>query len=114
MKVEKVYQDEKGEWHIDYGLNHLMGLAIRVYFGQFVICIIILIPLLVIAILFGFTSDRSIPEENALPGNVRYESTNHEFSSSVSRLKQCNKLTNIYYTQKPETSISKSSVFICG
>lgn len=70
MKVEKVYQDENGDWHIDYGLNHLMGLGLRVYFGQSIICIIILIPILVIAILSGFTSDRTIREQD-LPSDVR-------------------------------------------
>ncbi|MBE9048393.1 hypothetical protein IQ255_29080 [Pleurocapsales cyanobacterium LEGE 10410] len=79
MKVENVYQDENGEWHIDYGLNHLIGLTLRVYFGQFVICIVILIPVLVISILFGFTSNRSIPEEKIiLPSSVRDESTEDE------------------------------------
>lgn len=34
MKVKNVYQDDEGNWHIDYGFIDLMGLAIRVYFGQ--------------------------------------------------------------------------------
>ena len=33
MRVKKVYQDDEGNWHIDYGYSHLVGLAIRVWLG---------------------------------------------------------------------------------
>jgi len=55
MKVENVYQDEQGDWHIDYGLDNLMGLAIRVYFGQLLISLVVVIPLMIISVLAGFT-----------------------------------------------------------
>jgi hypothetical protein len=49
MEVENVYQDAQGKWHIDYGAAHLMGLAIRVYFGQFLISLIIAIPVIILS-----------------------------------------------------------------
>ncbi|NEN99151.1 MAG: hypothetical protein F6K50_27820 [Moorea sp. SIO3I7] len=45
MKVKNVYQDEQGNWHIDYGIDHLMGLSIRTYLGQTLIGFIISIPM---------------------------------------------------------------------
>ncbi|NET64069.1 MAG: hypothetical protein F6K63_06475 [Moorea sp. SIO1G6] len=45
MKVKEVYQDEQGNSHIDYGVDHLMGLAIRNDLGQTLIQFIISIPM---------------------------------------------------------------------
>lgn len=64
MKVENVYQDNEGNWHIDYGFTHLMGLAIRVHLGQIFVGLTILIPLLILSALVGFTFGKSLPEEN--------------------------------------------------
>gem|GEM_PF-4446958 len=67
MKVENVYQDEQGDWHIDYGLGNLMGLAIRVYFGELLIGIIFGILLIMIIFFAGFTLGKSLPKENKTP-----------------------------------------------
>ena len=64
MKVEKVYLDNEGNWHIDYGFTHLMALAIRVYLGQIFLGLTILIPLLILSALVGLTFDKSLPEED--------------------------------------------------
>ena len=64
MQVKNVYQDNKGIWHIDYDAAHLMGLAIRVYFGQIFLGLAILLPLLVLSGLVGFTFAKSLPKEN--------------------------------------------------
>lgn len=64
MQVKNVYKDNEGNWHIDYDTTHLMGLAIRVYFGQIFIGLAILLPLLVLSALVGFTFAKSLPEEN--------------------------------------------------
>ncbi|EGJ30669.1 MULTISPECIES: hypothetical protein [Moorena] len=45
MKVKDVYQDEQGNWQIDYGVDHLMGLAIRNDLGQTLTQFIISIPM---------------------------------------------------------------------
>ena len=64
MKVKKVYQDNKGNWHIDYGFTHLMGLAIRVYIGGFFLWLTLFVSLLILSALVGFTFSKSLPEEN--------------------------------------------------
>lgn len=64
MKVENVYQDNEGNWHIDYGYTHLMGLAIRVFFGQLLIGFTFYLPFLILAALVGFTFGKSLPAEN--------------------------------------------------
>ena len=64
MKVENVYQDSEGNWHIDYDASHLMGLAIRVYCGQFLLALFLLVPIMILAALVGFTYGKSLPEEN--------------------------------------------------
>jgi hypothetical protein len=51
MEVKEVYQDESGKWHIEYSLANLIGLALRVYVGQFLLFIFIGLPLY-IAIFF--------------------------------------------------------------
>ncbi len=63
MEVHNVYQDNEGKWHIDYGSSHLMGLAIRVYFGQLLISLIILIPIAVLGVFVGFVLGKSLPEK---------------------------------------------------
>ncbi|NEQ81658.1 MAG: hypothetical protein F6K26_15810 [Moorea sp. SIO2I5] len=52
MKVKDVYQDEQGNWHIDYGVEHLMGLAIRNDLGQTLIGFIISIPISLLFFMF--------------------------------------------------------------
>ena len=75
MEVQDVYKDEQGKWHIDYGASNLMGLAIRVYCGQFLISLIIMIPVMILSFLIGIAAGKSLPEENntsqkAIPNNV--------------------------------------------
>ena len=67
MRVENVYQDSEGNWHIDYDPAHLIGLAIRVYFGQFLIGLYLLLPLLILSALVGFTFNKPLPNENTSP-----------------------------------------------
>ena len=64
MEVQDVYQDSEEKWHIDYGFSHLMGLAIRVYFGQLFISLILFIPLLILGVLIGIAVGKSLPTEN--------------------------------------------------
>ncbi|NEO13187.1 MULTISPECIES: hypothetical protein [unclassified Moorena] len=45
MKVKDVYQDEQGNSPIDYGVDNLMGLAIRNDLGKTLIGVIISIPM---------------------------------------------------------------------
>lgn len=66
MKVKNVYQDRAGNWHIDYGFVDLMGLAIRVYFGQLFIGICVGSTLLLLATL---ASGNSLPEKQNIPQN---------------------------------------------
>ena len=70
MEVRDVYQDAQGKWHIDYSSGHLMGLAIRVYWGQFLlsisICILIGLPLIILATL---ASAKSLHEEKNIDSN---------------------------------------------
>ena len=77
MKVENVYQDNEGNWHIDYGFTHLMGLAIRVYLGQICIGLIFLIPIVILSALVGFTFGKSLPEENTSFDDLQTESVCH-------------------------------------
>ncbi|MDJ0534204.1 MAG: hypothetical protein QNJ70_17265 [Xenococcaceae cyanobacterium MO_207.B15] len=63
MEVENVYQDSEGKWHIDYSSANLMGLAIRVYFGQFLLFLFIGIPLMILSALLGFAYANSLPDE---------------------------------------------------
>lgn len=83
MKVENVYQDKEGNWHIDYGLGNLMALAIRVYIGQLLIGLVLLIPLMMIAVLAGFTLGQSLPKENKapIPTNFQLESNDNQVLS---------------------------------
>ncbi|MGF1542483.1 MAG: hypothetical protein ACFCU5_18910 [Pleurocapsa sp.] len=67
MEVKNVYQDRDGKWHIDYGYNHLIGLAFRVYAGQFLLGLTIFIFLIILSILFGFTLANSLPESKNTP-----------------------------------------------
>ena len=82
MEVQNVYQDDEGKWHIDYGSSHLMGLAIRVYFGQLLIGLIVIIPIAVLSALTGFILGKSLPEkENAHSSpNVQQEFICNEIS----------------------------------
>lgn len=70
MRVKNIYQDDEGKWHIDYGFTHLMGLAIRVYFGELVLILttiasIIIVSTLAVALvrLSGLVIDNSLPEK---------------------------------------------------
>ena len=87
MEVEKVYQDEQGKWHIDYSFSHLMGLAIRVYGGQFFLGLICLIPLMILSVLAGLALGRSLPEKEntSSSSNVRQESICNELFSRVNK-----------------------------
>ncbi len=66
MKVKDVYKDEQGNWHIDYGFDHLMGLSIRTYLGHILIGFIISIPMSFLFLMFFFSVFneliQSIPE----------------------------------------------------
>lgn len=64
MEVQNVYQDDQGKWHVDYGAGHLIGLAIRVYFGQLLIGLIIGIPVMILSVLIGIAVGKSLPEES--------------------------------------------------
>ena len=44
MKVKRIYQDKYGQWHIEYSWGNYIDLAIRVYIGQ----ILIAIPLILL------------------------------------------------------------------
>ncbi|MEM8506057.1 MAG: hypothetical protein AAF716_23270 [Cyanobacteria bacterium P01_D01_bin.1] len=64
MEVRDVYQDAEGKWHVDYSTEHLMGLAFRVYFGQFLVGLFVGIPLLVLSALVGAAVGKSLPKES--------------------------------------------------
>ena len=87
MEVENVYQDNEGKWHIDYSPSNLMGLAIRVYAGQFVLSLICFIPLMILSILAVFTLGKSLPEkENTTSSfNVQQESICNDLYSKVNK-----------------------------
>ena len=70
MQVDNVYQDAEGKWHVDYGFSHLMGLAIRVYFGQFLISLILVIPIMIISVIAGIALGQSLPEETDTSGSA--------------------------------------------
>ena len=86
MQVEIIYQDAEGKWHIDYNSGHLMGLAIRVYWGQFLINIfiglIIGLPLLILATL---VSAKSLDTEKSI---------NPSSNSIVPQTSSCTELYN--------------------
>jgi hypothetical protein len=66
MEVQNVYQDSEGKWHIDYDISHLIGLAIRTYFGQFLLGLFISIPFLVISILSGVVVGMTISRDSTV------------------------------------------------
>ena len=68
MQVEHIYQDSEGKWHVDYGVSHLMGLAIRVYFGQILISLILIIPIMILSVIAGIVLGQSLPEETDTSG----------------------------------------------
>ncbi|MEO1145178.1 MAG: hypothetical protein AAFY26_06240 [Cyanobacteria bacterium J06638_22] len=70
MQVENVYQDPEGKWHVDYSVSHLMGLAIRVYFGQFLISLILVIPIMIISVIAGIALGQSLAEETETSGTA--------------------------------------------
>ena len=53
MKVKNVYQDDEGNWHIDYGFTHLMGLAIRVQLGGLFLSLTIMLAMALTTIVLG-------------------------------------------------------------
>ncbi|MEM9510430.1 MAG: hypothetical protein AAGA16_22555 [Cyanobacteria bacterium P01_E01_bin.35] len=90
MEVEKVYQDAEGKWHIDYSSSHCMGLAIRVLWGQFLIYLVLLIPIIILSALAGFTVGKSLPEpkNTASPLDVKHEPINNNLKiNDVHQLK---------------------------
>lgn len=82
MEVKNVYQDVEGKWHIEYSSANLIGLAFRVYIGQFLIGIFIGLPLI---LLISIVSAKSLHEEKniAPPYNSgdRQESISDELSN---------------------------------
>ncbi|NET82161.1 MAG: hypothetical protein F6J94_09500 [Moorea sp. SIO1F2] len=66
MKVKNVYQDEQGNWHIDYGIDHLMGLSIRTYLGQIMIGLIISIPMICLGLIGGTISELNQKEDSSI------------------------------------------------
>ncbi|NEQ81659.1 MAG: hypothetical protein F6K26_15815 [Moorea sp. SIO2I5] len=66
MKVKNVYQDEQGNWHIDYGIDHMMGLAIRNYLGQIMIGLIISIPMIFFVVIGGTISELNQKEDSSI------------------------------------------------
>lgn len=87
MEVENVYQDNQGKWHIDYSPSNLMGLAIRVYVGQFVLGLICFIPLMILSVFAGFVLGKSLPEQENTSSsfNVQQESICNELYSKVDK-----------------------------
>ncbi|EGJ30670.1 MULTISPECIES: hypothetical protein [Moorena] len=81
MKVKDVYQDEQGNWQIDYGVDHLMGLAIRNYLGQTLIGVIISIPMsflffmFLLAVFDGLIA--SIPQVDSSIQQIAPQATYH-------------------------------------
>ncbi|MEM8721639.1 MAG: hypothetical protein AAGE84_20480 [Cyanobacteria bacterium P01_G01_bin.39] len=72
MEVKNVHQNIKGEWHIDYGVGHLMGLALRVCIGQALLSLFIGIPL---SILMSLASANSLNESKNIDLNSNSNST---------------------------------------
>ncbi len=54
MEVKDIYKDENAVWHIEYGLDHLMGLSIRIWLGQLIIGLFFYIPLMLILSIGSF------------------------------------------------------------
>ncbi|NEO76343.1 hypothetical protein [Moorena sp. SIO4G3] len=65
MKVKDVYQDEQGNWHIDYGIDHMMGLALRVYLGYIIIACIISITMIFFGLIGGTISELIEKEDSS-------------------------------------------------
>lgn len=85
MEVKKVYQDKEGKWHIDYDSSHLMGLAIRVYFGQILITIFISIFIILpILILTSIASGNSLhKKEKDIAPSSNYCRTQESVNSKL-------------------------------
>jgi hypothetical protein len=81
MEVQNVYRDASGQWHIEYSSANLMGLALRVYLGQFLICICFLPFMILIAV----ASAKSIHEQpNITPSS----------NSNVPQKSVCQQISN--------------------
>ncbi len=76
MKVKDVYQDEQGNWHIDYGFDHIIGLALRSYLGQLMIACIIWIPMIFL-ILIGSTISELNQKEDSSTQQIAPQATYH-------------------------------------
>lgn len=67
MEVKNVYQDASGKWHIKYSPENLMGLALRIYVGEFLIGMWVFmfvgLPLIVLSVLITMVSANSFPEK---------------------------------------------------
>ena len=75
MKVKKVYQDEQGNWHIDYDTDSLMALALRVYIGQFLIGFALLLIFLISSIMLNLIMGKPILE---IDGNFQQNHNRQE------------------------------------
>ncbi len=75
MKVKKIYQDERGDWHIDYEPDHLIGLALRVYIGQILITLIIGVMFFMISTLVNLITGEPIldTDRDFQPENIPEE-----------------------------------------
>lgn len=97
MRVKEVYQDEKGNWHIDYDFDHLMGLSIRVWFGGLLIYLKITIYAIIfsslsIALFYLFTSVRN----NYSPKEKNHSSFLNVQPESIKKNKQLYRDRNFY------------------
>ncbi|NEO69841.1 hypothetical protein [Moorena sp. SIO3H5] len=65
MKVKDVYQDEQGNWHIDYGIDHMIGLACRVYLGYLIMACMIWIPIMFMIFIGGAINELNQKEDSS-------------------------------------------------
>ena len=91
MKVKNVYQDASGKWHIEYSPANLMGLALRVYGGEFLISIWVLIFVGLPFVLITMVSAKSLPNKQNIssPSNfdILQESICREISNEKLKFK---------------------------
>lgn len=84
MKVQDIYQDKSGQWHIEYSPSDLMALAWRVAIGEFLIGIFIILILFLLT-LIASAANNSLPE----PENSCFCST-----SQIDKKLTCNEISN--------------------
>ncbi len=61
MRAKRIYQDKKGNWHIDYRWIDLLGLSVRLWFSVFLFHLIISIP---VATMVWFNFRDHLPKRN--------------------------------------------------